>query len=665
MDNNENNKNDSLTEITKIEKEQFLPKRRNTYQAELCITTPRTHPDQDIIDELEANEKNEENYTTANNDLNSKSVTRNNFSRTRNYTISGSGFMDLKYMDLPQDSTTVGNEDSNLNYSIDDLSRIESITLNNDFKKSGFNNFNLTNETSDSESSSESHDSDSNLINNTDTSNNISNNGGSDGSSHNRKSSFSGKNKEATLKKENSVDDFEGNSNVSGFYISQKSRPLVTMINGTNTNGNIVNQQNNTNEKNLDINLRKYIKPNNNNNSKSLTTSNNIYSLEEKDEEANETNSKLNKATSVDLSMKNKIYLEDQIEFPSLSSLSHIESNNNLNNNNTKVSASVDDFGKKAKEKNAIKEDKCESSDTINELPNEISSRKFSLMRPSNHKHRFRSVSLNDNNLQTKSEFPEYKRSNSDIQSLIENGKTKNASEYSNKSSNDSVNMCRRRKSFIDYLRFNTSSKNEKLHEKLHNMKTHIDKDLSSFFERPKINFLKRISDEHHIINDKLSEMLRGYLPAIYKECFNWELVYSLIEHGASINTLIKNCEETELTGAFIFAVLDTEGNIFGAYLSEIIHKQEGYYGSGECFLWKLEKNGQIECYRSTIENHYYILTHNSFIAFGGGKGNFGLYISSDMLNGHSSSCLTYNNQPLSNKENFECLNIELWGFQF
>ncbi|ORX82388.1 TLD-domain-containing protein, partial [Anaeromyces robustus] len=159
---------------------------------------------------------------------------------------------------------------------------------------------------------------------------------------------------------------------------------------------------------------------------------------------------------------------------------------------------------------------------------------------------------------------------------------------------------------------------------------------------------------------------LRKVLPPYYRECQTWELVYSIIDHGASLSTLLLNCSETYLTGSFILAILDSDGYIFGAYLSEIIHVSQRFYGSGECFLWRLNnEKKEIEYYRGSIENQYHIVTEKSFIAFGGGNGEFGLYISNDLLNGYTTPCPTYHNPPLTPKCKFECVNIEIWGFNF
>lgn len=190
--------------------------------------------------------------------------------------------------------------------------------------------------------------------------------------------------------------------------------------------------------------------------------------------------------------------------------------------------------------------------------------------------------------------------------------------------------------------------------------------DISAVLSLPNIELIGRKSYENIVISIFLAEKLRKILPPYYRECHTWELVYNIIDYGSSISTLLTNCEETHLNGSFLLAILDTEGRIYGAYLSEILHVSKTFYGSGECFLWRLDdENKEIEYFRGSSENQYHIVTDRSFIAFGGGNGDFGLYISSDLLNGYTAYCPTYNNPPLTPSCKFECVNIELWGFNF
>lgn len=109
-----------------------------------------------------------------------------------------------------------------------------------------------------------------------------------------------------------------------------------------------------------------------------------------------------------------------------------------------------------------------------------------------------------------------------------------------------------------------------------------------------------------------------------------------------------------------------------------------GFYGSGECFLWRMKNSrktlctsaldqarleNDIEVFSWTGSNYLTQLCDEDKIALGGGSiGNsdhdgFGLLIKSDILNGESNPCATFLNPSLchSNESEFEIVNLEVW----
>jgi len=85
---------------------------------------------------------------------------------------------------------------------------------------------------------------------------------------------------------------------------------------------------------------------------------------------------------------------------------------------------------------------------------------------------------------------------------------------------------------------------------------------IDEVFKRPNIELFGRTSCENNVINMFIAEKLRDILPPYYRECQKWSLVYSVIDHGSSITTLLNMCEETTLTGSFLLGILDTEGYV-------------------------------------------------------------------------------------------------------
>ncbi|KAI8613757.1 TLDc domain-containing protein, partial [Chytriomyces sp. MP71] len=189
---------------------------------------------------------------------------------------------------------------------------------------------------------------------------------------------------------------------------------------------------------------------------------------------------------------------------------------------------------------------------------------------------------------------------------------------------------------------------------------------------------------------------LRPYLSPLHRESTSWRLIYSLDHHGISLNTLYHKCELYAGPGNPVLLVLrDEDHGIFGAFASEAFRVQNGYFGNGSSFLFKVTKGNspssshqnsqnapsgsindvggnppalapsdmEVAVYKATGVNDYLILGQSHYIAMGGGEGHFGLWIDQDLYNGHSGHCHTFNNERLSKKAEFVVQSLELWAF--
>ncbi|KNC96158.1 uncharacterized protein SPPG_08546 [Spizellomyces punctatus DAOM BR117] len=178
---------------------------------------------------------------------------------------------------------------------------------------------------------------------------------------------------------------------------------------------------------------------------------------------------------------------------------------------------------------------------------------------------------------------------------------------------------------------------------------------------RPPIALIGRKDDIQTVLDHNMAEQLRLHLPPILREAPSWILVYSMEQHGISLNTLYKRSEGQD---AALLAIRDGSGGIFGAFGSEALNVHAGYYGTGACFLWKLLDGGDIKVFPATGHNDYLMLSEPHFIAFGGGEGHFGLWIDDELYNGHSGPCQTFDNEKLSTTSEFEIVGLEVWTFK-
>ena len=74
---------------------------------------------------------------------------------------------------------------------------------------------------------------------------------------------------------------------------------------------------------------------------------------------------------------------------------------------------------------------------------------------------------------------------------------------------------------------------------------------------------------------------LRPQFPALARLPRFWNLLYSLDQHGISLNTLYTRCDSH--VASTLVVIRDAEDAVFGAWMGEGVHPhRNGYYGSGE-----------------------------------------------------------------------------------
>ncbi|KAK0184716.1 TLD-domain-containing protein [Armillaria mellea] len=152
------------------------------------------------------------------------------------------------------------------------------------------------------------------------------------------------------------------------------------------------------------------------------------------------------------------------------------------------------------------------------------------------------------------------------------------------------------------------------------------------------------------VLEPTLANSIRPHLPALSRLSRTWTLLYSLDQHGISLNTLYSRSEQTKPAGALI------------------VSRGRGYYGSGESFLWRYS-NGKLAVYKTTGRNDYIALCEPDYLSFGGGDGSYGLYVDKSLLEGSSARCLTFGNDVLCSPGRmraggavpFECVGLEVW----
>jgi len=117
--------------------------------------------------------------------------------------------------------------------------------------------------------------------------------------------------------------------------------------------------------------------------------------------------------------------------------------------------------------------------------------------------------------------------------------------------------------------------------------------------------------------NESLQKLVR-HLPERYR-FNNWKLLYGTQVHGISLNTFYAQVEDR---GPTIIVVEDKNRHLFGGFATESWRIEPRFYGSGECFLFKLKSpaSPKSKAYHWTGKNSNFMCSRRDFIAMGGGS---------------------------------------------
>lgn len=163
---------------------------------------------------------------------------------------------------------------------------------------------------------------------------------------------------------------------------------------------------------------------------------------------------------------------------------------------------------------------------------------------------------------------------------------------------------------------------------------------------------------ETEILTDQHRRAIFKILPP-RAEGYSWSLIFSASQHGFSLQSLYRTMAKYETPVLLI--IQDTENNVFGAMTSCILKMSDHFYGNGESFLFTFFP--EFKVFKWTGENVFFIKGNTESLAIGAGEGLFGLWLDGDLYHGRSHCCKTYNNDTLSNREDFCVKLLEAWGF--
>ena len=179
------------------------------------------------------------------------------------------------------------------------------------------------------------------------------------------------------------------------------------------------------------------------------------------------------------------------------------------------------------------------------------------------------------------------------------------------------------------------------------------------FRTKTKIDFLPKLDVPSDILSTYQLKQLYEFLPDSHQYSDLYR-VFSLSIDGSSLKTFYYKCQDINNS---ILVIKDDEDNIFGGYASECFQPTKNFSGTGECFLFTFYKENKIHVFNSTGINRFFMYCDDEQICFGCSDDYFSLSLRNDFLEGYSQTTKTYQNQPLSSKDKFIIVKLELWAF--
>ncbi|KAK2887572.1 hypothetical protein Q8A67_015800 [Cirrhinus molitorella] len=202
--------------------------------------------------------------------------------------------------------------------------------------------------------------------------------------------------------------------------------------------------------------------------------------------------------------------------------------------------------------------------------------------------------------------------------------------------------------------------------------------DLRSLCKRLQITTKEEVNSKHMVKSDPEPESFRPNLnePSVLLQPdqieklakhlpprtigYPWSLAFSTSKHGMSIKSLYRAMQGQD--SPVLMVIKDSDGQLFGALASEPFKVSDGFYGTGETFVFTFCP--ELEVFKWTGDNMFFIKGDMDSLAFGGGGGEFGLWLDGDLYHGRTHSCKTFGNPMLSKTEDFYVQDIEIWAFE-
>ena len=187
--------------------------------------------------------------------------------------------------------------------------------------------------------------------------------------------------------------------------------------------------------------------------------------------------------------------------------------------------------------------------------------------------------------------------------------------------------------------------------------------------DTPEAEVCRSVAEASELLAPRVLCSLHALLP-LTQQVGDWVLIYSVKQHGSSLDTMLRNCRNQ---GPSVVVVRDTCGNTFGGYVSTLWPSEPtgSWAGNGQCFLWAVDSQGaepEVVKFSWTRRSSQFLWTSRDAIGLGGGGGTYGLWLDKSFASGTTGTCETFGNPALcevakaETQSRYSVANLEVWG---
>jgi len=175
--------------------------------------------------------------------------------------------------------------------------------------------------------------------------------------------------------------------------------------------------------------------------------------------------------------------------------------------------------------------------------------------------------------------------------------------------------------------------------------------------ESPEVKGSGKLLNQSAILNNDIFENIRLFLPVRLRGK-NWKRLFSTEVHGTSWTTFYSNISSNPLhSSETIIVVKDSSGESFGLFATEDWVVKEGFFGTGECFVFKTWPTFKCWLWDPNYPDYWQIAT-KGHIGIGA---EYALCIYEGFTEGTSNVSPTFKNECLARTTSFIITVLEVW----